>query len=202
MRGEQDMIAELIGHERDKVLPLILYTHHELTIASVIAGNSPGHVYVDNVNTPQSGFVKTPECNVLFGTSRNAEFNREITQYIEYFDHITCDHAEWNEVIETHHPNRAIRKYQRRYYEIDHQHAHAPMGGNTVHGEFVYVSSLPSLRYDNTDIVTDWLEFEAIERFDGLCLAALVVIQKTIVSISAVDCFVENRIEIGVNAPE
>ena len=46
--------------------------------------------------------------------------------------------------------------------------------------------------------MSDWFEFEDIDRFNELCLAAVLVKNNEIVSISAVDCFVDNKIEIGV----
>ncbi len=104
------MIEELFDNDRSKVLPLIINSNHELTIKSVISGNSPGSVYVDNINIPQSGLVKTPECNVVFGKSDNSDFNIEIETHLGYFDPITCDESNWNGIVKNIHSNNAIRK--------------------------------------------------------------------------------------------
>jgi hypothetical protein len=72
------MIQELETRDRPKIKDLIKNPSHELTIKGVLTDNSPGHVYVDDLEKPVSGLVKAPECNVLFGSPDNAYFNAGI----------------------------------------------------------------------------------------------------------------------------
>jgi len=47
--------------------------------ASVLAGNIKGKVFVDNIKTPSSFYIKHPYgMSLLFGNSKNEEFNKEL----------------------------------------------------------------------------------------------------------------------------
>jgi len=113
------MIVELFEADRKKILPLIRNSLHQLSIQSVIEGNTPGEVYVDNRDDPRSGLIKTSECNMIFGDAANRGFNEGIKEHIDYFDQIICDEPSWDEVLPTIHGNSGLRKYRRKYYKIE-----------------------------------------------------------------------------------
>jgi RimJ/RimL family protein N-acetyltransferase len=78
------MIFELKKNDYEKVRSLFKGLNYHLVIFSIIEGNSPGRVYVDNVDHPQSAFVwdYTEGGFYLAGDENNEEFNQSLNQCI------------------------------------------------------------------------------------------------------------------------
>jgi RimJ/RimL family protein N-acetyltransferase/uncharacterized protein YkuJ len=118
-KGVVNLIYQLRNSDYGKVSKLIENTNHELCIDAVITGNTPGEIYVDNVEESLSTLIITPECNVVAGNANNQLFNEKIKKKLDFFDTVTCDTEEWERKIHDIHCNVAIRKYKRRYYQFD-----------------------------------------------------------------------------------
>lgn len=72
------MIYKLEQSDFSKVEGLIKNSNHELSIKAVICGSSQGEIYADNLETPLSALIITPECKVVAGKASNKMFNNEI----------------------------------------------------------------------------------------------------------------------------
>lgn len=77
MRTYTVKIIELESEEFHKVQSLFYQTKHlSFTIDAVIAGNSPGRIWVDYLNEPSVGFLWDGyHCYYIAGTTSNTEFN-------------------------------------------------------------------------------------------------------------------------------
>ncbi|MBI9099566.1 MAG: GNAT family N-acetyltransferase, partial [Spirochaetaceae bacterium] len=190
------MIYQLTGQDRIKILPLIKNSRHELTIDAVIYGNSPGRIYVDDSNNPKSGLIETSECRVIFGNCDNSDFNSHIIKEIGYWGAVTCDEKKWGDLIEKNHSNRAVHKYNRRYYKLCKSDFIKP--DESVHVDLLDYNSINNLNYNNSEIVKDWINILNIKKLKKYSLAAVVNKDNTIASCSAFDCIVDNKIEIGI----
>jgi RimJ/RimL family protein N-acetyltransferase len=192
-------MEELFSDDRLRTSSLIKNVSQQLTIDAVIKGKSPGRVFVDDSLQPRTGLIKTPECNLLFGDANNLEFNIEITNKIGYYDAILCDDASWYKNIFEIHPSNALRKYTREYYQYDMgSHVEINKQDPTLQIKLVYPELLENIFYENSEILTDWINIIDIHAIPEVCLAAIVIIDNKIVSCSAIDCFVDNKIEIGI----
>ena len=194
------MIYKLEQSDFCKVEGLIKNSNHELSIKAVICGSSQGEIYADNLEMPLSTLIITPECKVVAGKASNKVFNNEIKNKLDFFDQLTCDNEEWENNLHEIHPNVAMRKYVRRYYKfeklkfcdfiekLDDQY--------TL--EYVDVSNLNGLDFENSDKIRDWFNFIDINTYKDYCLGSYIRKDKKIISWCLVDCIVGDKIEIGV----
>lgn len=183
-----------------KVSKLIENTDHELFTRAVIAGNSPGEIYGDNILAPLSTLIITPSCNVVAGYANNTLFNAEINKKLDFFDTVTCDTEEWEKNIHDIHCNIAIRKYKRRYYRFDKllYYNFLESLGEQYTLEYVYVDTLEDIHYENCEKIKDWFELNDIADFKKYCLGSFIRKGDKIVSWCLVDCIVDDKIEIGI----
>lgn len=194
------MIYQLEQSDFYKIEVLIKNSYHELSIKAVINGTSPGKIFVDNLEKPLSTLIITTECKVVAGKADNKLFNIGVKEKLGFFDTLTCDNEEWENNIHEIHKNIALRKYIRRYYELD-ELKFVDFNRNMDSQytlEYVNVGNLNNLDFENSDKIRDWIKFVDISTFKDYCLGAYVRIDKKIVSMSLVDCIVDDRIEIGV----
>ncbi len=195
------MIYQLQKSDFYKVEGLIKNSNHELSVKAVIRGTSLGEIYVDNLEKPLSTLIKTTECNLVAGKSDNKLFNDGVKEELDFFDTVTCDDEGWETRIEEIHTNIALRKYVRRYYELE-ELKYVDYKRNldrqyTI--EYVNADNLKELDFENSDKIRDWIQLEDISAFKDKCFGAYIRIDNKIVSMSLVDCIVDDRIEIGVN---
>ena len=194
------MFYELDKKDYYKVESLIKNSQHELSIKAVINGTSLGEVFVDNCERPLSVLIMTSECNVVAGNAGNKLFNAGVRDKLDFYDQLICDDHEWEDRISELHNNIAIRKYTRRYYELEKLKFTDYM--NYLDPKFplehVSVSNLNSLNFENSDKIRDWIKLEDTNKFNDYCLGSYIRLDNKIVSMSLVDCIVDNRIEIGV----
>lgn len=194
------MIYELHKEDFYKVEKLVKNTHHELSVKAVLKGTSPGEVYVDNMENPSAVLIIAPECKVVAGSPDNKLFNEGVSETLDFFDQITCDDDGWEKSINEIHKNIAIRKYIRRYYELDQlkfsDFTSSLDSQFTL--EYLYADNLMELDYENSDKLREWINLVDINQFKDYCFGAYIRKDNTIVSMSLVDCIVDDRIEIGV----
>lgn len=194
------MLYQLQKSDFYKVEDLIKNSNYELSVLAVIRGTSPGEIYVDNLENPLSTLIKTTECNLVAGKADNKLFNSEVKEKLDFFDQVTCDNESWEAKIDEIHNNIALRKYVRRYYELDEFKFadYKRYIDSECILEYVNSDNLNELDFENSDKIREWIQFEDISTFKDDCLGAYIRINNKIVSMSLVDCIVDDRIEIGV----
>lgn len=194
------MIFELENPTEEQISRLCEMTcgvRHELTVECVIRGTSPGEIYVDDQSL-RSCFIKTPECNVLAGESTDEEFLSGISPHIDYYDAVTCADSKWEEIIPGLHGNIGLRRYRRYAYQRTDMDMIPELPEESGNVRFIYAKDLASLAYGNSDIVSDWINILEPEKRPDICLAAVVLDGNDIISCSALDCLLEERVEIGI----
>lgn len=194
------MIYQLEQSNFSKVRGLVKNTNQELSIEAVISGSSLGKIFVDNLESPMSTLIITPECNVVGGKADNRIFNAEIKNILDFFDQITCDNEEWESNIHEIHKSIAMRKYVRRNYIFEELKFNdfVEKLDNQYTLEYVNVSTLNELNFENSDKIRDWFKSINLSIFKNYCLGAYVRRDKKILSWCLVDCIVGDQIEIGI----
>ncbi|WP_078394532.1 GNAT family N-acetyltransferase [Shouchella patagoniensis] len=195
------MIHQLDPRDFGKVSKLIKHTNHELSIAAVITGNTPGEIYVDHVEEPSSTLIMTPECNVVAGDSNNKKFNEGVKKLLDFYDPITCDTSDWEEKINDIHCNRALKKYKRRYYQFEELRFENYVASldNQYTLEYVQVDTLDDIQYENSEKIKEWFVFKNRNEVKDYCLGAYIRQGNKIVCWCLVDCIVGDQIEIGIH---
>jgi len=181
----------------------LVKSRNELSVFSVISGIMPGIIYANDEDNPTAALVITSECNYLSGTTSDDEFNSKIKDIAEvgFWDPLTPDTDEWAEIIPGLHRNRFVRKYTRRNYILSKddyrvQQAAIPEG-------FALEKAMPcdlrEKRYANSDrlldIISGWGTEDNYMKYGGIWYLRR---GNTIVSWSMVDCYHEDKAEIGV----
>lgn len=156
------MLRQLQPNDYHKVMKLIVNTNHELSVEAVVRGKSPGEIYVDDADKPQSALIITPECSVDAGYANHPLFNAGVKQRLDFYeDPVTCDTEEWERRIADIHSNMAVRKYTRRYYQLNKFVRSNFMEFLDDHYtvEYVYADNLNDLQYENAEEVANWFVF-------------------------------------------
>jgi len=105
----------------ERVRPLFQGQHLELLIHAVIAGNTPGQVWVDDADQPRAAFLwDQAHCLYVTGISDNDAFNQaisgviaeQIAPQVDLFKLYYTPEA-WEQQIETLLPNVPVRKLDR-----------------------------------------------------------------------------------------
>lgn len=194
------MIFELDNPTEEQISRLCAMTSgvsHELTVECVIKGTSPCEIYVDDLS-PRSCFIKTPECNVLAGENYDEAFLFELPPHIDYYDAVTCSGSKWEEILPGLHKNIGLRRYLRLAYKRTDPNTITELPEDCGNVRLIYPKDMASLAYGNSDIVSEWINILEPENRPDVCLAAVVLDGNDIVSCSALDCLLEDRVEIGI----
>lgn len=197
------MIYKLDSKEYGRVQDLVKNDLPELTVYSVLAGSTPGEIYVDDQDHPKSALIETPECNLLVGDATNSEFNAEVKEILDFWDQVTFDSEDWEKYIPEFHQNRFIRKYKRRNYllkELKYKDyiANLPKGYQL---EKVNPTQVSESQLENAEDVIEWVEnnWGSFENFNQNGAGFLIRDEDTIVSWSIADCINGNKMAIGIH---
>lgn len=195
---------ELESKDYKKVLPLIK-SQNELSVFSVINGNNPGEIYVNNTVNPTAALIQTSECNLIAGNPNDEEFNSQVSSELDFWDMLTPDSEEWMDKIPTIHVNPFVRKYIRRHYELS-RNEFIECDSNLKEGYLLEKVNIPFLKendFENSEKVLDWAqEWSNDEIFEKHGVGYLIRNDKTIVSWSLSDCYFEDKIAIGIHTDE
>ena len=196
-------MRELQKTEYHKIGRLAQGGHYQLSVASVIAGATPGEVYADCDESPESVLIKTPECVVVAGNAMNSEFNCAIRDVIDFFEPIICDSHEWEKHLREFHSNAFLRKYSRTYYQF-HNLRYDDCGSDLdPENSLTRIDHRLLEREDmgNVRDVRDWVTegWGSIEHFEQHGLGMCIHNQVDIMSWCLLDCRLDQKVEMGVH---
>jgi RimJ/RimL family protein N-acetyltransferase len=194
-----------LDNKEFKKIAYLVKLEDELSVFSVINGEKPGEVYVNNIDNPTATLIKTSECNLVAGSPNDEVFNSEVSSELDFWDQLTPDSNEWIDKIPTIHKNNFIRKYKRRHYVLssdDFVECHATLKEGYIL-EKVDISLLRQNQFENSERVLKWAEdWGDDEKFEKYGTGYLIRNDKTIVSWSLSDCSFEKTIVIGIHTDE
>lgn len=197
-------MIELNSKDFKKIIPLVK-SQDELSVFSVINGDKPGEIYVNNIDNPTAALIQTSECNLLAGNPNDEDFNSEVSSELDFWDQLTPDSIEWTDKIPTIHENPFVRKYTRRHYVLTSD-KFLECKTTLKEGYVLEKVNIPLLRentFENSDKVLKWAEeWGDDEKFEKYGVGFLIRNDKTIVSWSLSDCSFENKIAIGIHTDE
>lgn len=186
-----------------KIKPLIK-SRNEISIFSVIDGNMPGEIFVNNESNPTAVLIKTCECNLVAGNIDNT-FISEISSELDFWDCVTPDSQEWFGKIPLLHKNKFIRPFKRRHYTLDEttfikRETTLPDGFML---EELDVALLRKSTYKNANKVLEWIDdWDNDSIFSKNGTGTYIHNGEIIVSWSLSDCCFGEQITIGVNTDE
>lgn len=188
-----------------KKISHLVKSKDELSVFSVINGENPGEIYVNNIDNPTVALIQTSECNLIAGSPDDEVFNSEVSSELDFWDQLVPDSCEWLEKIPTIHKNHFIRKYKRRHYVLSSDKfvdCDAPLKeGYTL--EKADISFLRENPFENSKRVIEWAEnWGDDEKFKKYGTGYLIRNDKVIVSWSLSDCCFKNTIAIGIHTDE
>jgi RimJ/RimL family protein N-acetyltransferase len=76
------MMRELEANAFERVRPLLEGMEHNLILAAVIEGSSPGRIWTDDVDEPRTAMMRTPEGHYLMGRLPHAERTASLQAFI------------------------------------------------------------------------------------------------------------------------
>ena len=187
-----------------KIIPLIK-SRNELSVFSVIHNIMPGEIYVNNLEKPTAVLIQTSECNLVAGDVSDIEFNSRVAEELDFWDQLTPDTSEWNDVIPTIHKNPYIRKYKRRRYIMtsdNFRECDTSLKDGFVL-EKVDIDEIKQSSYENTEKLLKWVEeWGSTNNFEKYGTGYYIHNNKAIVSWSISDCSFEKVIAIGIITDE
>jgi len=213
------MIHALKKTCHQKAQPLFDELQWNLVTKAVIAGNSPGRIFTDNVENPESAFMCTVEGYYLAGNHNNDEFNRSLNILIfeRLFtgDTVRKDETDvaigfhpdaWKEKMPIIFKGRAPLPTARRHYictEVNENRwkAHMPHGFQIQQIDQKLLQ-IPQLGVP--EHVTEWMKTNwgstsnFLKKGFGFCTLH----GKQVVSWSIADCTSGNACEIGIHTHE
>lgn len=211
------MIYQLTSDDYEKVRPLFKELEWNRVIIAVIEGTCPGDIYVDDVETPKTALMVSPEGYYLAGYEDNDEFNREFVTLVdtkiipekmkEGEENISLNYypPTWEDKIEVILKDKFPVKVHGYYYKFDtlkiDWRKMVPPNFCMVHIDEVF---LRRIDLKNIDEVVKWVNsnWNSPESFlkngVGFCLLH----NNTIVSWCLTDCITGNKCEIGITTDE
>lgn len=193
-------MAKLSVSEYFKVKKLIS-SNHSISVFSVMDGNMPGEIFVNDMDKPTSALIKTCECNLVAGTPDD-KFLNEISSELDFWDTITPDTQDWFEKIPLLHKNRFIHPFKRRHYVLTPNifaQRETPLPEGFVL-EKVNLELLRNSAYKNADKIIEWAGDWGDDNAFYIHGAGNYIRNKeTIVAWSLSDCYFEKQVTIGVN---
>lgn len=198
-------MIKLDSKDFKKIVHLIK-SKNELSVFSVINGNNPGEIYVNNIDNPTSALIRTSECNLIAGSPYDEVFNSEIPAVLDFWAPLTPDSDEWIEIIPTIHENHFIRKYKRRQYVLSPENfldfnitLKEGYKLEKVTPSFLRENSLENSEELLNILAENWGDDEYFEKHGT---GYLIHNNKVIVSWSLSDCSYKRTIAIGIYTDE
>ncbi len=185
-----------------KVMNLVK-SQYELSVFSVIIGVNPGKILVNSIANPTSVLIKTSECNLIAGNSKDEIFNSHVSEELDFWDQIVPDSQEWMDKIPTIHKNSFIRKYKRRHYVLT-SNSFVDCAGALKEGYILEKVNMPFLKegsLENAEIILEALteNWGDEDNFKKHGTGYLIRNDKVIVSWVLTDCSFENTVAIGIH---
>ena len=197
-------MIKLENNDFHKITHLVK-SQNELSVFSVIKGAMPGEIYVNSINDPTAALIKTCECNLIVGSTNDANFNAEVSTVIDFWDPLTPDSNEWIDFIPTIHKNKFVRKYTRRHDILsidDFKECNRPLEEGFII-EKIDIDSLRKSCYENSEKLLEWIaDWGDDSRFEKYGVGYFIHNSKAIVSWSLSDCSFNKEITIGIHTDE
>ena len=213
------MLIELKKKEFYKATPLFTYLRkYHLMIDSVIDGNTPGRIFIDDYNIPTTAFLWNSNYDsgwFLEGTNFTDEFCKDlnvilkekiIPEGISLEKSVDCNLCyypdNWEEKISIIFEGFLIR-YDRRkhfvFYKLKNYNYTdlIPSNYQLIQIDQEFVTKADSYR-NGERIIRDWDVFLPKEKFVGFCL----INENVIVSLCTSDYISKDRIEFGIFTDE
>lgn len=208
------MLHELTQNDYSKIGHM-MGDETNLAARAVILGNSPGWIFVDNIEMPRSALVwaKGVEGFFLMGHAFNKAFDDSLSAFVEevikpralsmgytWFE-VSGTHPEWNEVIESIFYRSGLQQWTQRVY-IHHGKLVPdirPIGDPTVRiaplDQRLMESDIRNISSVEADLARYW---DSLERFLEQGLGYAVIWRSTVISICYVSFRHQDEYEVSI----
>jgi RimJ/RimL family protein N-acetyltransferase len=202
------MFQTLASENYSLIKPLFVDLTFNLIISAVIEGTSPGSIYVDDLATPTTCFLSSPEGNYLAGEAHNESFNASLKQHLfstfledEDYMVLECSSEAWASTLDEIFQGRVV-KYPRMFYTFDQmkldwkQMIPDGMSIEPVNAAFITRTQLTNMDKVIAAIHSNWNSAdEFFKNGFGMCL----VNESDVISWCMADCVSGERCEIGIH---
>ena len=193
---------QLEASHYDRVAPLFQgLAEHHVSVDAVCAGTAPGAIWVDSIDSPSIGFVKTPEGEYLAGDVTCKQAYPALNALIPEEAYLTLHPPGWERVLAQIWANPVARRHPRlqlrwQGHSVPDWRALLPQGFEVVAIDQQLLSRADLLNHEQiADRVNDWLSTDFFFQHGfGFC----VLHENTIASRCVADCVQGARCEIGV----
>ena len=210
------MFFELMAENYDRVARLFDGFDYSLAIRSVIEGNSPGRIYVDNTDNPRTAFALTVEGYLLAGESGDAAINQALSQFLKerifsgevYINGDTsmslAVHPQaWEQRLPEIIPTHDIEKLERLHYLCDEL---IYDWRKNVPKDFIVKKvdkyPLEDMGFELSEDMRDWFDvvemWGSSEKFLEQGVSYCVLQSSKVIAWCTPDCTVGDRIDVGI----
>lgn len=172
-----------------------------LSVAAVCQGTAPGEMYVDSIEHPTVGYVRTPEGEYVVGDPTSERSYPGLQSLIPERAYLTLHPTGWERVLPQIWMNSVARRHVRLHLRWQHPgglntRAPLPDGFEVVAIDERLLARTDLLNHEEiTGRVRDWFSADYfLQNGFGFC----VIGGNAIVSRCVADCVVGDRCEIGV----
>ena len=196
------MIFKLSEEQYENVRGLFKEFEQQLAINAVIDTTLDGKIYVDNIVSPTSAYINTPEGQMIAGNSENDEFNCELRKLIPFNAYLQFMDKTWEEKLPDIWANKYIWKESRTYMTIHPSEfelcnwSELLEEGYTI--EKVDKNFLRRPLKNMESVLTRVEEWGSIEKFENLAYGFCIVWKDSIVSRCICDNIHLDRTECGI----
>ena len=172
-----------------------------LSVGAVLAGATPGRIWVDNRESPRVGFAVTPEGEYLNGDASHRACFASLRRIIPRNAYLTVHPESWPSVLGEVWSNSVARKHSRRHFTFRKQRL--PNWRERISDGFELVrvdrALLNRTELKNyAEVVGRIGEWHSIEYFMRNGFGFCVLHKNAIVSRCIADCRIDDKCEIGV----
>ncbi len=196
------MIYKLNEQKYSNVRALFKEFEHQLTINAVIDTTLEGKIYVDNIDSPRSAYMITPEGQMIAGNSENDEFNCELKKLIPFNAYLQFMDKKWKDKLPSIWDNKYVWEESRTYMTIQ------PSDFETCNWSELLEEGYTAEKVDknflkrplkNMDsVLTRVEEWGSIEKFENLAYGFCIVYKDSIVARCISDNVYLDRTECGI----
>lgn len=172
-----------------------------LSIAAVLAGATPGQIWVDNPEYPRVGFAVTPEGEYLTGDANHRACYAALRGIIPLNAYLTLHPESWQTVLGEVWSNSIARKHSRQHFTFREQrHPNwrklIPDGFELVRVDRTLLNRTELKNY--AEVAGRVEEWHSIDYFMQNGFGFCVLHKNAIVSRCIADCRIDDKCEIGI----
>ncbi len=196
------MIYKLGKDNYENVRKLFEEFKYQLSVNAVIDQTLDGEIYVDNIESPKSAYITTPEGELLVGDSDNVLFNQALKKIVPFGAYLQFEPSKWEEHLSEIWMNTYVWKESRTHMLIQSEDFKLTQWRRllpetyTLHKiDKIFLEQSFKNMNGVVERVKDWGD---VERFEELAFGYCIVWKESIVTRCISDNVHLDQTEVGI----